>query len=374
MGIANKLAGKDTGLAASLAMATPTPAAPSQAGRFLEIDPARMWANPDQPRREFDPAALEALAESIREHGVLEPLLVRLDAERGVVLVAGERRWRAARMAGLTRVPCTVTDGDPAILALVENLHRQDLSPLEEAEALARLQRERGLSLEQLAKVAGKAKSTVSEILSLNRLASVREIVVAHPGKFPQRLLAELAKQEPGHIEPLAQRVAESKGRIKAEDLRAQRREIKAAAQALPKPKPPREGETQIARVDALFRRAEQLAAELLGVNLHSLNYRQRALAQHSLQPMARALDRLFQHLKAAAKYDAQRWTPERRARLLELVRTRGQAQASLELGSEIYGDGQRLHPSELAEQMTLARQEASPSAEDGSTHGGVVD
>jgi ParB family chromosome partitioning protein len=364
MGLADKLAGKTTSLISG-PLTAPLAAAPSQAGRFLEIDPGRIAANPDQPRREFDQTALEALAVSITEHGLLEPLLVRLDGGQ-VVLVAGERRLRASRLAGLTRVPCTVTAGDPAILALVENLHRQDLTPLEEAEAYARLQQERGYSLDQLATIAGKAKSTVSEILSLNRLASVREIVVSHPNKFPQRLLAELAKQEPSHIEPLAQRIAESKYRVTAEDLRAQRREIKADAKAPAKSKPPREGDTQIARVDALFRRAEQLAAELLGISLHSLNYRQRAYASYILQPMARALDRLFGHIKQQRHLGQERWTPERRARLLTLVRTRGQAQASLELGGEIYGDGQRLHPSELAAQLTLARQEASPSAEGG--------
>jgi len=282
-------------------------------------------------------------------------------------LVAGERRLRAARLAGLTRVPCTVTAGDPAILALVENLHRQDLTPLEEAEAYARLQRERGLSLAELAAIAGKAKSTVSELLSLVKLASIRELVAAHPDRFPQRLLVALAKADPDKIMELAQAAAAAP--LKVEDLRAARRERKAA-QAPAKHKPPREGETQIARVDALFRRAEQLAAELLGVNLPGLNYRQRVYASYSLQPMARALDRIFGHIKKERSLGQQRWTPERRARLLFLVRAQGMAYARAKMGRELYGEGQRLHPSELAEQMTLARQEASASAEDGSPTG----
>ncbi|MBI4798256.1 MAG: ParB/RepB/Spo0J family partition protein [Desulfarculus sp.] len=358
-GLADKLAGQPISLATSLAsglgLGPGAPTAAPAAGRFLEIDPARIAANPQQPRRHFDQEALQALAASIGEHGLLEPLLVRVEGGQ-VVLVAGERRLRAARLAGLTRVPCTVTAGDPAILALIENLHRRDLTPLEEAEAYARLQQERGLSLGQLAKVAGKAKSTVSEILSLAKLAGVKELVAANPDKFPQRVLVELAKQGPGRIEVLANNVAA--GQMNSDDLRALRR--LPAAKAPAKPKPPREGDSGLARVDALFRRAEQLAGELTALDLDGLNYRQRAYARHSLQPMARALDRLFHHLKRAAHADAQRWTPELRARLLALVRREGMAQARAALGRDLYDDGQPLHPSELAAQLVLARQEAA--------------
>jgi ParB family chromosome partitioning protein len=303
---------------------------------------------------------------SIAEHGVLQPLLVRLDGAR-VELVAGERRLRAARLAGLTRVPCTVTDGDPAILALVENLHRRDLSPLEEAQALASLQRERGLSLAELAAIAGKAKSTVSEILSLAKLpAPVRLAAAAQPEKFPQRLMVELAKMEPARAEELAQEVVV--GGMTADILRAQRREAKPAP---PKPRGP--GESEAARTDALFRRAELLAGELLGVNVLALNYRQRAVARHSLQPMARALDGIFHHLKKMAHQDAKRWTPGLRASLLEMAR-RGvrPTEMAAELGREINEDGQPVHPSELAKQMILARQEAPASAEDERQPGAV--
>ncbi|MFH1034341.1 MAG: ParB/RepB/Spo0J family partition protein [Pseudomonadota bacterium] len=367
--LSDKLAGKGITLDAVQEGAQPPKGSPG-AGRFLEIAAERIEANPDQPRRQFDPQALEALAASIREHGLLEPLLVRLDGAR-VLLVAGERRLRAARLAGLGRVPCTVTTGDPAILALIENLHRQDLTPLEEAEAYARLQAERGFTLPQLAKIAGKAKSTVSEIMSLNKLAPVREIVVANPDKFPQRALVELAKQEPRRLEALAQEIAA--GGVQAEGLRAQRRESRPPQAHKPPATPvsPSEGGSHLARADALVRRAEHLAGELLGINLHSLNYRQLNYADYALRPMAQALDRLFAHIKAERRKADQRWTPQRRARLLELVRTQGQAQAARELGREIYGDGQRLHPSELAEQLALARQEAQASTEDKSKPGG---
>ncbi|MFH1034312.1 MAG: ParB/RepB/Spo0J family partition protein, partial [Pseudomonadota bacterium] len=329
-GLADKLASKGTGLDAGPNGAPISLDGPG-AGRFLEIDPERIEANPHQPRREFDPKALEALAASIVEHGLLEPLLVRLEGAR-VVLVAGERRLRAARMAGLSRVPCTVTAGDPAILALIENLHRQDLTPLEEAEAYHRLQQERGFSLADLAQLAGKAVSTVSEILSLAKLPeTVKAAATADPAKFPQRLLVELAKVEPQQAQKLVQEVAS--GGLSAEKVRQHRQrrqavptgpefrraemfeisegdsqfrraEMPAASQADPKPHRSDRGSSEVARVDALFRRAEMLAGELLGVNLHGLNYRQRVLAGHNLRPMARACQRFLDFLQETALED----------------------------------------------------------------------
>jgi transposase len=136
------------------------------------------------------------------------------------------------------------------------------------------------------------------------------------------------------------------------------------APQASPKPPRAGEGGSEVARVDTLFRRAEMLAGELLGVNLHSLNYRQRVLAGHSLRPLARACQRFLDFLQETALEDGQRWTPEHRARLLDIVRGQGMTQARAVLGRELHEDGQPLHPSELAAQLALARQEASTSPE----------
>ena len=374
MGLADKLAGQATRLGAGPSGA-PLPGGQAQGlvGRFLEIDPARIEANPDQPRQGFDQEALAALAGSIQEHGLLEPLLVRLVGAR-VVLVAGERRLRASRLAGLERVPCTVTEGDPAILALVENLHRRDLSPLEEAEGLAHLQKEKGLTLAQVAAVAGKAESTVSEILSLNKLQDyTKQRVRQHADKFPRRLLVELAKVEPWRADELAaQQVNE--GGVTTAKVRAQR-ERKAAKQGkASKAKAPAPVD-RAAHVEALFRRAEQLAGELLGINLYALDQRQRVLARHSLQPMARALDHHFHFLKKTAAQDDQRWDPQKRARLLGLIRGgMTKKQAREELGREINEDGRPLDKGELAAQLVLARQEALASAEAGEIRGDCED
>lgn len=138
---------------------------------LLPLD--RIRPNPAQPRRDFDSAALGELADSIRQHGILQPLTVRRTAQ-GYELVAGERRLRAARMAGLREVPCLilrVEAEESSVLALVENLQRRDLHYLEEAEAIARLITACGLSQEQAAQKLGCSQSAVANKLRLLRLS-----------------------------------------------------------------------------------------------------------------------------------------------------------------------------------------------------------
>lgn len=133
-----------------------------------EIEPNR-----DQPRKTFDETALAELADSIRAHGVLQPLLVRPSADGSYRLVAGERRYRAARMAGLTEVPVTVremTDEEESVFALIENLQREDLNAIEEAEGLKQLIDTYGLTQEQAASRVGKSRTAVTNALRLLNL------------------------------------------------------------------------------------------------------------------------------------------------------------------------------------------------------------
>lgn len=130
--------------------------------------------NPNQPRRYFDPEAIATLAESIRQYGVLNPLTVRRTAGGGYELVAGERRLRAARVAGLTDVPCLLinADGeDSSVIALVENLQRRDLDFFEEANGFKRLIDQFGLTQEEAARKVGKTQSSVANKLRLLRLS-----------------------------------------------------------------------------------------------------------------------------------------------------------------------------------------------------------
>ena len=142
--------------------------------KLNDIEPNRA-----QPRKSFDEEALEELANSISTHGVIQPLLVRPLADGGYQLIAGERRWRASRMAGLTEVPVVIremSDSEAMELALVENLQREDLNPIEEAQGLALLMETYGLTQEQAAKRVGKSRPAVANSM---RLLSLPQDVLA---------------------------------------------------------------------------------------------------------------------------------------------------------------------------------------------------
>ena len=147
-----------------------------------EIAVSQLDPNPDQPRRTFDAQALEALAESIRQAGVLQPLLVVENGAR-YRIVAGERRYRAARMAGLQSVPCVVrdmTEQERMEAALIENLQREDLNPIEEAAGIRALMEECGYTQELAAKRVGRSRPAVANLLRLLQLPeSIRELVKA---------------------------------------------------------------------------------------------------------------------------------------------------------------------------------------------------
>lgn len=148
------------------------PSETDEGGRLRELPVESLVPNPQQPRREFDPQALAELAASIRSSGVLQPLVVRPRGAQYEILV-GERRWRAAQQAGLARVPAIVreaTDGEALELALVENLLREDLNPIEEAQAYQRLLGEFGWTQEELARRLGRDRSSVANTLRLLRL------------------------------------------------------------------------------------------------------------------------------------------------------------------------------------------------------------
>jgi len=148
---------------------------PATVGRMIPID--KIHPNPTQPRRNH--VGIDELAESIREKGILEPILVRPREDGTYEIVAGERRWRAANEVGLSLVPCIELDVDDQgslEISLIENLQRRDLDPFEEAEAIARLVEEFGYTHEQIARKLGRSRTSITEILSLNRMpARVKE-------------------------------------------------------------------------------------------------------------------------------------------------------------------------------------------------------
>ena len=195
----------------------------SVAVKIADIEPNR-----DQPRKEFDSAALAELADSIAQHGVLQPLLLRPMLSGGYRIVAGERRWRAARMAGLTEVPAVIremTDSEEMLFALIENLQREDLTPLEEARGYRTLIETQDLTQEEVSQAVGKSRPSVTNALRLlnlpddiQEMLEKGEITAGHartllsfPNQEAMRLGAQKAREGASvrELEAMAKRMAQ---------------------------------------------------------------------------------------------------------------------------------------------------------------------
>lgn len=174
--MAFKKGGLGRGLDALMAENSTEDASKTVTLRLVDVRP-----NPEQPRRQFDEKALSELASSIEKHGVLQPLVVRPMPDGGYEIVAGERRWRAARLAGLAEVPVVIrelSDRETAELALIENLQREDLNPIEEALGYRQLIDKFGLTQEETAAAVNRSRSAVANMLRLLSLPQpVAELV-----------------------------------------------------------------------------------------------------------------------------------------------------------------------------------------------------
>jgi ParB family transcriptional regulator, chromosome partitioning protein len=182
---------------------------------LLEVPVNAVSPNPKQPRTHWDPAEIEALAASIREVGILQPIVVRRAGDNGYELVAGERRLRAAKVAGLATVPVVLRDtGDADLLreALIENIHRQDLGPIELAEAFRQLLEDLGLKQEELADRVGVSRSHIANTIRLLQLPLETQQLLTDAKIQAGHARALLALGEPDAMNTLALRVA-------AEDL-----------------------------------------------------------------------------------------------------------------------------------------------------------
>jgi ParB family chromosome partitioning protein len=202
---------------------------PAGATSLEEIPPGVIVPNSRQPRKNFDPEALNTLSASIKQLGLLQPVVVRRRGDSGYELVMGERRWRAAQQAGLSTIPALIIDTDDRgslERAIVENVHREDLNPIEEAAAYRQLVEEAGLTHEQLAERVSLSRSTVGNIMRLLDLPdSIQAMVMQDKlsGGHAKALLGLL-----GHplLERIAQRVAASGLTVRqTEDLVRQERE-----------------------------------------------------------------------------------------------------------------------------------------------------
>ncbi len=226
------------------------------------MDVDRIAPNPQQPRYLLDPVALGELVESIRQHGVLQPLIVaRADsggaAGEGYTLVAGERRWRAARDAGLRTVPVVVKDATPRQrleLALVENLQRQDLHPLEAAQAYRQLIDEHGLTQELVAERVGRNRTTVANALRLLHLPTEARDALAASAISEGHARAILACAAPADRQTLLRAVTEQGLSVRqAEELA---RRLNAGPAEAPRDRQGRAVPPDVAAAEDRFRQA----------------------------------------------------------------------------------------------------------------------
>lgn len=230
------------GLSALLPDAGPpaVPAGPASTGpnapaartdkQYFQAAIEDVYPSPEQPRRRFEDSELEELAQSIRTYGVIQPMIVRTRKEGGYFLIAGERRWRASQRAGLERVPVVVQEvvaKEAFERALVENLQRSDLNPIEEAEAYRRLADEFRYTQEQVAERVGKDRTTVTNALRLLRLPPRVRTMVEDRSLTNGHAKALLALDSPADIESAARSVVAKKLSVRATEGLVQKQKRK---------------------------------------------------------------------------------------------------------------------------------------------------
>ncbi len=223
--------------------------------RLSEIEP-----NKNQPRKDFDENALAQLADSIAEHGVLQPLLVRPLASGGYQLVAGERRWRASKMAGLSEVPVVIqemTDSEMMELALIENLQREDLNPIEEALGYRELMEKHGMTQDMVAKRVGRSRPAVANALRLLNLPEEVTGLVRGGELTPGAARALLALEDEAELTELAKKAAKGLITVRELEQRAKKPEKSAAKAKAPARRESYYDEMELALREALGRKVK---------------------------------------------------------------------------------------------------------------------
>jgi ParB family chromosome partitioning protein len=251
-----------SGLGRGLGALIPGESVRAKGASLVELPVASIRPNQHQPRSHFDEESLVNLTASIRELGVLQPVLVRETGTDAYELIAGERRWRAARRAGLATIPAVlreVDDSESLEQALVENLHRQDLNPLEEAGAYQQLIEDFGLTHEQLSARVGRSRAAVTNTLRLFQLPPSVQKLVAEGRLSAGHARALLGTPDRSFQEALAKRTVAEQLSVRAvEDAVRQRTELEQP----PAPKPPAPGRSGL-RPPGILELEELLANHL---------------------------------------------------------------------------------------------------------------
>jgi hypothetical protein len=216
----------------------------TQAGGVMYVDINDIKPNENQPRKVFDEAKIEELANSISSYGLIQPIILR-KAEKGFEIVAGERRWRAARKANLSKVPCIMkelSDEENMVISIIENMQREDLNPIEEAEALSQMIQRFGFSQEEVAKSVGKSRSYVTNSLRLLKLpkkildfvqsgqisSGHAKMLIGVEDEKKQMLLAEKVVKEEISVRKIEKLVKDVANPKKKPEKKAKRPEISA--------------------------------------------------------------------------------------------------------------------------------------------------
>jgi ParB family chromosome partitioning protein len=242
------------GLGALIPTRTPEapPPPPQAAPGLANIPIEQISPNPFQPRKTFNDASIEELARSVREHGIIQPLVVTKIGDHKYRLVAGERRFRAAQKAALTTVPVvikeTMADSDTLQIALIENIQREDLNPIEEAYAYHQLHEEFGLTQEEISKRVGKERSTVANFLRLLRLPDGVKKLLASGQLSMGHARAILAIESKKAQEQLAERVVKRNLNVRQTEMLAAEKSPKAAEPEKEKDVFTRDAEDKLAR------------------------------------------------------------------------------------------------------------------------------
>lgn len=250
------------GLGALLGEYLPEDAGPTDSG-YRVVPVARVTANPLQPRREFTEAQLAELEASIRENGLLQPLVVRpappgAPAGAEYELVAGERRWRAVRRLGWTEVPVLVREMDDRtllLLAIVENVQRADLSPLEEADGYRRLIEEFGYTQQEVAESVGRERSTVANLLRLLHLPATVQRLVSAGSLSMGHARAILGLSDERKMADLARRAVDEGMSVRAVEQEVRRRRNAPAAEPDAAPARPAPGDPHVRHLESELQR-----------------------------------------------------------------------------------------------------------------------
>lgn len=241
-------------------------AQPANGRSVQHLDIVNVFPHPDQPRKQFDETALQELADSIAERGVIQPIIVRALSRGGYQIVAGERRWRAAQRARLHQIPAIVrdfTDAETMEIALIENVQRQDLNPVEEAEAYSRLIAQFGHSQDALGKLVGKSRSHVANMMRLLDLPGTVLDVVREGRLSMGHARALIGVDDASQI---AQRIIDKGLSVRQTEKLAQQVKGKIGKPAAVRAERARAGGVHH---DADIQALEQHLADMLGLKVH---------------------------------------------------------------------------------------------------------